>query len=189
MEYAGASQTIAAVDYANLIVSGTATAVNAITVLGDCTISGSADFQKSLDVSGTLSLSGTGTNQFNSSGGAITSTIASFECTMTSGGSVQIGSGGDTSSTFKVTSSTLSLPSAVSAKIGGTVECASQTYNCPITLTGQPTTFKGTTVTFAGNVVSSNSTVLSYGLKVDGNAVFKADIPPPECNGFTAVYL
>ncbi len=175
IKYTETSQTIAAVDYANLKISGSNVIANsAISVSGNCDISGSADFQKSLDVSGTLSLSGTGTNQFNSSGGAITSTIVSFECTMT-GGSVQIGSVGDTSSTFKVTSSTLSLPSAVSAKIGGTVECASQTYNCPITLTGQPTTFKGTTVTFAGNV-SSNPTVLSYGLKVDGNAVFKADV-------------
>jgi len=175
IKYTGTSQTIAAVDYANLKISGSNVIANsAISVSGNCDISGSADFQKSLDVSGTLSLSGTGTNQFNSSGGAITSTIVSFECTMT-GGSVQIGSVGDTSSTFKVTSSTLSLPSAVSAKIGGTVECASQTYNCPITLTGQPTTFKGTTVTFAGNV-SSNSAVLSYGLKVDGNAVFKANV-------------
>ena len=177
VEYAGASQqTIASVDYANLKISGSNVIANsAISVSGNCDISGSADFQKSLDVSGVLSLSRTGTNQFNSSGGAITSTIASFNCTMT-GGSVQIASVGDTSSTFKVTSSTLSLPSALSSTIiGGTVECASQTYNCPITLTGQPTTFKGTTVTFAG-AVSSNSTVLSYGLKVDGNAVFKADV-------------
>ena len=174
IKYTGTSQTIAAVDYANLIVSGTAKATDSITVLGDCAVLGSADFQKSLDVSGELSLSGTGTNQFNSSGGAVTSTIASFECAMT-GGSVSFGSAGDTASTFKVSSGTLSLPSAVSAKIGGTVECASQTYNCPITLTGQPTTFKGTTVTFAG-AVSSNSTVLSYGLKVDGNAVFKANV-------------
>ena len=158
VEFSGTSQTINAMDYANLIVSGTATATDAITV------------------SGTLSLSGTGTKQFNAAGGSITSTIASIECTMT-GGSVQIGGDRDTSSTFKVSSGTLSLPSALSStKIGGTVECASQTYNCPITLTGQPTTFKGTTVTFAGNVLSNSTPPLSYGLKVDGNAVFKADV-------------
>lgn len=181
VDYAGTGLTVTdfgTADYANLTISGSTTASTAITVSGNCTISGSATFNGALIVTGELKLSGSGTIAFNATNSGQTSSTGSFNCTMT-GGRVSFGAVGtltnNTNTTFAVSSGGLEIP--VATTVSGTIDTATgnQTYGGTVTLGGKPSNFKGGTITFE-SAVNSNSTALSNGLTITGNAVFKANV-------------